>query len=149
MHIDILDSTFEPYQQLAQYQQRLNNPAQCGASCIFIGSMRDFNDGNSVKAMTLEHYPAMTQKYLNNIVEQAQKQWAIQDCLLLHRVGEIALQEAIVLIAVWSAHRGDAFDSCRFIIEQLKKSAPFWKKEHLSHNQSRWVTHNSDGYSKE
>ncbi|MFZ2724981.1 MAG: molybdenum cofactor biosynthesis protein MoaE [Methylococcaceae bacterium] len=148
MHIQIIDYPFEPYQLVQTYQQTLACGGQFGATCVFVGTMRDFNQGDAVQAMSLEHYPEMTEKYLAKIIAQAQLQWAVQDCLLVHRVGEINPQDAIVLVAIWSAHRGDAFDACRFMMEELKKSAPFWKKERLINNESRWVEHNSDGYAK-
>lgn len=149
MQIQIIDYAFEPYQLVQAYQDKLACRGQFGATCVFVGTMRDFNQGDKVQAMSLEHYPEMTEKYLVKITEQAKRQWAVQEALIVHRVGEISPQDAIVLVAIWSAHRGDAFDACRFIMEELKKSAPFWKKEHLANNESRWVEHNSDGYAKE
>ena len=148
MHIEIMTEAFEPYSKLQAYQNTFNSTGQFGATCVFVGTMRDFNDGTAVRGMHLEHYPNMTEKHLAKIIANAEQQWAVQQCLLLHRVGDILPTEAIVLIAIWSAHRGDAFDACRFIIEALKTSAPFWKKELLATNESRWVQHNSDGYSK-
>lgn len=148
MHIQIINRAFEPYHEVQKYQQSLNCTRQFGATCVFVGIMRDFNDGDTVRGMTLEYYPDMTEKYLAKIINNAEQQWAVEDCLVVHRVGDLKPQEAIVLVAVWSSHRGDAFDACRFIMEQLKKSAPFWKKEHLANNESRWVEHNSTGYAK-
>jgi molybdopterin synthase catalytic subunit len=145
MTIDIRHEDFDPWQALQQYQQ----PAQFGqfgATSIFIGTMRDFNDGDTVTAMTLDYYPVMTEKQLTKIVTEASQQWAVLDALIIHRVGEILPNQPIVLVAVWTAHRGDAFDACRYIMEALKSSAPFWKKERLINNQERWVTHNTDGY---
>ncbi|MCL4169991.1 UNVERIFIED_CONTAM: hypothetical protein GTU68_045613 [Idotea baltica] len=107
--------------------------------------MRDFNEGDDVLSMTLEHYPAMTDKQLNEIVDQACEQWPIQNTLIAHRVGEIFPAESIVLVSVWSAHRNAAFDGCRFIMEALKHQAPFWKKESLSAGETRWVAENTDG----
>ncbi len=117
-----------------------------GATNVFIGSMRDFNEGDDVKAMTLEHYPGMTEKQLEKIVEQAIQQWDVIDALVVHRVGDIVPAEPIVLVAVWSSHRGDAFDACRHIMEALKSKAPFWKKEKLISETERWVDKNTDGY---
>jgi molybdopterin synthase catalytic subunit len=96
--------------------------------------------------MTLEHYEGMTEKQLAKIVEQASQQWAVLDALIVHRVGDILPNEPIVLVSVWTMHRGDAFDACRFIMEALKSHAPFWKKELLITDEERWVTHNTDGY---
>lgn len=145
MHIALREAPFDPWQETADYQQRLGEPGSAGAASTFVGTMRDFNEGEQVQAMTLEHYPGMTEKHLREICEQAEQRWRILDCLVLHRVGEIGIGEAIVLVAVWAAHRGDAMDACRFIIEDLKSRAPFWKKEKLAKGE-RWVEENTSGY---
>lgn len=111
---------------------------QVGAVVTFIGTVRDMNDGSSVAEMELEHYPGMTEKALQNIVEQAQARWAIFDALVIHRVGPLLPKDQIVLVAVTSAHRGEAFDACEFIIDYLKTEAPFWKKEQTPQG-ARWV----------
>ncbi len=118
-----------------------------GATSIFIGTMRDFNNDRSVQGMTLEYYPGMTERQLEEIVRHAQQQWCLIETLVVHRVGDISPNTPIVLVAVWSVHRGDAFDACRDIMEALKSRAPFWKKERLLSQQSHWVESNSDGYS--
>ena len=146
MRIEIRQTPFDPWQEVAACQQCIN-AGKSGAVASFVGTMRDFNEGEAVQAMTLEHYPGMTEKHIREICEQAGKRWQMLDCLVLHRVGEIQIGEAIVLIAVWAAHRGDAMDACRFIIEDLKSRAPFWKKERLA-NHDRWVESNTTGYSK-
>jgi molybdopterin synthase catalytic subunit len=147
MTIKICSSLFEPYRELQAYENDSTlNAGTVGATSIFIGTMRDFNEGSNVIGMTLEHYPGMTEKQLANIVIDAQKQWQLIDTLIIHRVGDILPNEAIVLVAVWSSHRGDAFDASRFIMEALKSKAPFWKKERLNQSNERWVTHNTDGY---
>ena len=111
-----------------------------GASNIFIGSMRDFNEGDDVQSMLLEHYPDMTMRHLEKIAEEAMQRWDILDLLMLHRYGDIAPNDTIVVLAIWSAHRDAAFQACRYLIEELKKRAPFWKKETLSNDkQSRWT----------
>ena len=145
MTIDIRHEDFDPWQALQHYQQSAQS-GQFGATSIFIGTMRDFNDGDTVTAMTLDYYPGMTEKQLAKIITEASQQWAVLDTLIIHRVGEILPNQTIVLVAVWTAHRGDAFDACRYIMEALKSTAPFWKKERLITNQERWVAHNSDGY---
>ena len=147
MTIKICSSLFEPYRELQAYENdNTLNSGSVGATSIFIGTMRDFNEGSNVIGMTLEHYPGMTEKQLANIVIDAQKQWQLIDTLIIHRVGDLLPNEAIVLVAVWSSHRGDAFDASRFIMEALKSKAPFWKKERLNQSNERWVTHNTDGY---
>jgi molybdopterin synthase catalytic subunit len=116
---------------------RANKP-QVGAVVTFIGTVRDMNDGATVAAMELEHYPGMTEKALQNIVEQAQARWAIFDALVIHRIGPLLPRDQIVLVAVTSAHRGEAFAACEFIIDYLKTDAPFWKKEQTPQG-ARWV----------
>lgn len=120
--------------------------AQFGATSVFIGTMRDYNQGDQVIAMSLSYYPGMTEKQLTKIVAEAEQRWQLLDSLVVHRVGEIRPDETIVVVAVWASHRGDAFDACRFIMEALKSNAPFWKKEILRSGQERWVEKNTDGY---
>jgi molybdopterin synthase catalytic subunit len=96
--------------------------------------------------MTLEHYPGMTEKHLEKIVAEAVGQWPVIDALVVHRVGDVLPNEPIVLVAVWTAHRGDAFDASRYIMEALKSTAPFWKKELLASEAERWLINNTDGY---
>jgi molybdopterin synthase catalytic subunit len=144
MNILIRSESFNPWQEIQEHQQL--TPSGYGATSIFIGTMRDFNDGDTVTAMTLEHYEGMTEKQLAKIVAEAEQQWAILDTLIVHRVGNILPTEPIVLVSVWTAHRGDAFDGCRYIMEALKSRAPFWKKEQLITEEERWVSHNTDGY---
>ena len=109
-----------------------------GAVATFIGTVRDVNDDASVATMTLEHYPGMTEKSLEAIVAEARTRFDILDALVIHRVGELSPADQIVLVAVTSAHRGDAFDACRFIMDYLKTRAPFWKKEATADG-ARWV----------
>jgi len=144
MHLELRRESFDPYAELVRYQARLR-PGEYGASAVFVGSMRDFNEGETVNGMYLEHYPGMTEKHLHKICAQAQGQWDLIDGLVLHRTGRVNISDAIVLVATWSAHRGDAFDACRFIIEDLKRKAPFWKKEQLAEGE-RWVEKNTSGY---
>jgi len=144
MRIELRTNNFDPYKEVSQYQGKLQ-PGEYGASAVFVGSLRDFNEGETVERMYLEHYPGMTEKHLHKICAQAQKQWTIIDGLVLHRTGDIKISDAIVLVAIWSAHRGDALDACRFIMEDLKHKAPFWKKEQLPDGE-RWVEKNTSGY---
>ena len=109
-----------------------------GAVATFIGTVRDVNDASTVTAMTLEHYPGMTEKALVAIVDEARARFSIVDASVIHRVGALLPTDQIVLVAVTSAHRGDAFDACRFIMDILKTRAPFWKKEDTPQG-SRWV----------
>lgn len=116
---------------------RANNP-RVGAIVTFVGTVRDLNDGASVAEMELEHYPGMTEQALARIVDQAKARWPIFDALVIHRIGPLKPQEQIVLVAVTSAHRGEAFAACEFIIDYLKTEAPFWKKEQTPEG-ARWV----------
>ena len=109
-----------------------------GAVAAFIGTVRDLNEGSGVAAMTLEHYPGMTEKSLAAICDQARSRWDILDTLVIHRVGELRPTDQIVLVAVTSAHRGEAFGACEFIMDYLKTEAPFWKKERTPRGE-RWV----------
>lgn len=109
-----------------------------GAITSFTGLMRDFNQGDDVKGMFLEHYPGMTESSLQQIVEQAQSRWELQGVRVIHRVGQLLPGDQIVFVAVASAHRKEAFAACEFIMDYLKTQAPFWKKE-LTQEGERWV----------
>lgn len=128
---------FDPWQELALVEAGFDK-GKHGACASFVGSMRDFNAGDNVHLMSLEHYPEMTQQFLDTICAEAARRWDLVDCLIIHRHGEIKPGEPIVLTAAWSAHRAEAFDACRFLIEELKARAPFWKKEVTDHGE-RWV----------
>ena len=112
--------------------------ARVGALASFLGLVRDMNDGASISEMTLEHYPGMTEKALEEIVAEAKGRWDIYDALVIHRVGPLKPCDQIVLVAVTSAHRGEAFAACEFIMDYLKTEAPFWKKEQTPGG-ARWV----------
>jgi len=147
MTVKIVQKTFDPWHEAQVYQHAATEmTGQFGATSIFIGTMRDFNDGDDIKGMTLEHYPGMTEKQLEIIIAEAAQQWPVIDILVVHRVGDILPNDPIVLVAVWTSHRGDAFDASRYIMEALKSRAPFWKKERLLSEQERWVLKNTDGY---
>ena len=112
--------------------------ARVGAVATFVGTVRDRNDGSEVAAMTLEHYPGMTEKSLEEIIEKAKARWDIFDVLIIHRVGPLNIEDQIVLTAVTSAHRGEAFAACEYVMDYLKTLAPFWKKEDTPEG-ARWV----------
>jgi molybdopterin synthase catalytic subunit len=116
---------------------RLANP-RVGAVASFIGVVRDLNEGDNVATLTLEHYPGMTEKSLEAIVDEAKARWDIFDALIVHRVGELRPLDQIVLVVVTSAHRGESFAACEFIMDYLKTRAPFWKKERTPEG-ARWV----------
>jgi molybdopterin synthase catalytic subunit len=112
--------------------------ADIGAVVSFIGQVRDINDGDAVNTLTLEHYPGMTERALEQIEQEAQSRWDINGSLIIHRVGTLQPLDQIVLVAVASAHRGEAFKACEFIMDYLKTQAPFWKKESTPDGE-RWV----------
>ncbi len=109
-----------------------------GALASFVGLVRDINDGAGVSEMTLEHYPGMTEKALEAIVAEAKSRWDIYNALVIHRVGPLKPCDQIVLVAVTSSHRGEAFAACEFIMDYLKTRAPFWKREATADG-ARWV----------
>ena len=109
-----------------------------GAVASFVGLVRDLNHGATVAEMALEHYPGMTEKALAEIEEEAKQRWNIINTLVIHRVGPLKPTDQIVLVAVSSAHRGDAFAACEFIMDYLKTRAPFWKKEQTEAG-AHWV----------
>jgi molybdopterin synthase catalytic subunit len=123
---------------LAEAEALTDGRADAGALAVFVGRMRDFNDGAHVGAMELDHYPGMTETALEAIAAQAGERFAILDSLIIHRVGPIQPGEPIVLVAAISAHREEAFDACRFIMDFLKTDAPFWKRE-TGPQGARWV----------
>lgn len=112
--------------------------AGVGAVASFIGTVRDVSDGSGVATLTLEHYPGMTERALDDICNQARSRWRLDDALVIHRFGELQPLDQIVLVVTTSAHRGDAFAACEFIMDFLKTQAPFWKKEHTPQGE-RWV----------
>ena len=134
----LLDKVFNPWDEIQRFQAEHLQSGQYGATASFVGTMRDFNIDKSVRHMTLEHYPAMTQHFLDKLCQQCSKEYDLDDCLIVHRFGEIYPNEPIVLTVAWSAHRAQAFDACRYLMEELKARAPFWKKE-VTNEGERWV----------
>ena len=140
MKIQLLAATFDPWQEIVRYQSgQPHLKGKFGATTVFVGTLRDFNQGETVRAMTLEHYAPMTEKHLERIVQEASLRWPIEDVLVVHRYGELLPNDPIVLVATWSAHRDDAFQACRYVIDELKTRAPFWKQETIDAGK-RWVT---------
>ncbi|MEO0048044.1 MAG: hypothetical protein RLZZ410_1003 [Pseudomonadota bacterium] len=135
MPVRIQTQDFDLSTELKQLRQ---GDARVGAVAAFVGTVRDQNDGSQVSAMTLEHYPGMTEKSLEEIIQKAKERWDIFDVLIIHRVGPLDIEDQIVLTAVTSAHRGEAFAACEFVMDYLKTLAPFWKKEDTESG-SRWV----------
>jgi molybdopterin synthase catalytic subunit len=112
--------------------------ARVGAVASFIGRVRATDDNCAIGALSLEHYPAMTRKALERIVEEAKIRWDVRDAIVIHRVGRLLPGDRIVFVAVASGHRGDAFSACEFIMDFLKTRAPFWKREETPEGE-RWV----------
>ena len=130
MKIEILNDKFDPWEAIVEYKRNdLQNNPSIGASSVFLGTVRDFNDDEKVESLFLEHYPEMTEKYLSQLVNEAIKKHKIIDGLVIHRVGNLKPTDPIVVVATWSEHRASAFDATREIMESLKSEAPFWKKE--------------------
>jgi molybdopterin synthase catalytic subunit len=139
MKIEIMNEKFNPWEALVDYKKNvLLNDSSIGATSVFVGTVRDFNDNEEVENMELEHYPGMTEKYLEDMVDSAIKKYNIIDGLVIHRVGLLEPTDPIVVVATWSEHRENAFNATRDIMEALKAQAPFWKKE-STNNGFRWV----------
>lgn len=112
--------------------------ARVGAVCSFIGTVRDRNDGSTVASMELEHYPGMTEKAIEAMIDEAHRRFDILGARVIHRVGLLQPQDQIMMVAVTSAHRGESFQACEFLMDYLKTQAPFWKKEQTPEG-ARWV----------
>jgi molybdopterin synthase catalytic subunit len=112
--------------------------ARVGAVCSFLGTVRERNDGSSVASMELEHYPGMTEKSISAMMDEAKKRFDIFAARVIHRVGLLHPEDQIVFVAVTSAHRGESFKACEFLMDYLKTQAPFWKKE-VTPEGARWV----------
>ncbi|HYR00244.1 MAG TPA: molybdopterin synthase catalytic subunit MoaE [Casimicrobiaceae bacterium] len=135
MSVRVQTADFDVARELAALR---GGDPRVGAVAAFIGTVRDISDGSAVAGLTLEHYPGMTEKALAAIVDEARSRWDILDALVIHRVGPLAPSDQIVLVGVTSAHRGEAFAACEFIMDYLKTRAPFWKKE-ATPDGARWV----------
>jgi len=109
-----------------------------GGLCTFLGLVRDFTGDKNLERLTLEHYPEMTEKQLENIEQEARRRWDLEEVLIIHRFGDLAVGDKIVFVATAAAHRKDAFESCQFLMDWLKTKAPFWKKE-ICENEEHWV----------
>lgn len=135
MAVRIQEQDFDVSSELATLRA---GDTRVGAVATFTGLVRDLNDAAQVSTLTLEHYPGMTEKALAQIVDDAKQRWDIYDALVIHRVGPLRPGDQIVFVAVTSAHRGESFAACQFIMDYLKTRAPFWKKEQTPDGE-RWV----------
>ena len=128
----------QDFNQQVEYE-RLRQKTSVGAIVTFTGLVRDINQGEVVSDLALEHYPGMTEKSLQSIIEQAKQRWRIIDYTVVHRVGQLKVSDQIVFVGVASQHRGEAFAACEFIMDYLKTAAPFWKKETMENGETQWV----------
>lgn len=137
--IAIRNQPFDPWQELREYEQH-GGPAAgaSGAAAVFVGTMRDLNEGDRVHGMTLEHYPGMTEKAIAEIEAEALRRWPLSACLIIHRFGRLAPGDNIVLVATAAPHRHAAIEACQFLIDWLKTKAPFWKLEETEQG-AQWV----------
>ena len=127
-----------PFDAQAEADALRKGDLEVGAVVTFVGTVRDLSEGDAVATLELEHYPGMTERALQAIVDEARSRFDIRGVRVVHRVGVLAPGDPIVLVAVTGAHRGEAFDACRFVMDYLKTRAPFWKKERTPSGE-RWV----------
>jgi len=143
--VTLCHGPFDPWEAVRSYRAaRGLDRGSTGAAAAFVGTMRDFNEGETVQGMFLEHYPGMTERCLEEIVEATLRDAGAVDACVVHRVGPITPGEDIVLVVAFAAHRAEAFAACRSIMEALKRDAPFWKREDTPRG-SRWVSGNTPG----
>lgn len=143
MTVEVRATAFDPWIEVGRYQNTLlARHGKYGATASFVGTLRDHNQGDAVREMTLEHYPGMTEKFMQRICDEAAQRWDILDTLIIHRCGRLQINDPIVLVAVWSAHRAAAFAACQYLIDELKHRAPLWKQESLETG-TRWVEQNT------
>ena len=128
----------EDFDQSVEVGELRKNDTRVGAVCSFIGTVRDRNDGLSIKSMELEHYPGMTERAIEAMIDEALKRFDIFAARVVHRVGLLQPLDQVVLVAVTSRHRGESFKACEFLMDYLKTQAPFWKKEQTPEG-ARWV----------
>ncbi len=135
MSVRVQDEDFDAGREMARIRE---GNSRVGAVAAFVGTVRDINDGSAVAGMELEHYAGMTEKAIEKIIDEAKSRWNIFDVHVIHRIGKLKPTDQIVLVVVASAHRGDAFAACEFVMDYLKTRAPFWKKEQTPEG-ARWV----------
>ncbi len=129
----------EPFALEVESNRLIAQSGDAGALVLFQGMVREFDQAVALEKMELEHFPGLTEREITRIIELASQKWAIAGCSVIHRVGELRGDEAIVLLMVTAKHRLDAFLAAQFIMDYLKTEAPFWKKEHLKNGESHWV----------
>jgi molybdopterin synthase catalytic subunit len=143
--VGLRSEPFAPWPLLAEAEQALD-PADregCGASSVFLGTMRADSEPAPVLRMHLEHYPGMAERMLARMADEACHRWPLRQLVLVHRVGWVAPGETLVVAAVWCGHRGEAFAACRYLVETVKHQAPFWKREFRADGSADWVAANT------
>ena len=146
MDVRLMPEPFDPWREIQEYLSTSGEERDnLGAISVFVGTMRGRSGGAELRALELEHYPEMTRAHLERLAAEAHRRHSLADVLLRHRVGRVRPGEAIVLIAVWAAHRREACAGCRFLLEDLKSTAPLWKREEFADGERRWVECNTPG----
>ena len=146
MDVCVITKPLDPWKEIQEFLSgRAELRSKCGAMVVFVGTMRERNEGDAVRFVHIEHYPEMTQPHLEAIARKAQVRFGLSGVLLRHRVGLIYPGEDIVLVAVWAEHRKAAYEGNRFLMEDLKSTAPFWKEETLESGDRRWVESKTQG----
>ncbi|MDO6747693.1 molybdopterin synthase catalytic subunit MoaE [Gilvimarinus sp. 1_MG-2023] len=128
-----------PFSAAEEYSAVSSDAGECGAVVLFTGRVRAESEANPVVALELEHYPGMTEQVLEDLMAEARRRWTLGQIRVVHRVGEILLGDEIVLVAVSAAHRREAFEACEYLMDTLKSTVPFWKKEIRQDGTSHWV----------
>mgnify|MGYP001174606436 FL=1 len=142
--VALLSKNINPYELIRSYESKNCDLSLSGAQSLFIGYMRKTNDKrDDVSSMTLEFYPEMTQGYLDNLAKIVKEKNNLDNVLIVHRIGNVKIGDCLVIVACWSKHRKECIDGVKYILEDLKHNAPFWKKEYYSDESSKWVEKNT------
>jgi molybdopterin synthase catalytic subunit len=145
LSVSIQTNDFELHQANQALEVSAQNINEVGAIVSFVGKVREFSKQNRLSEMYLEHYPGMTEKQLSDILQQAKSRWPIASASIIHRIGKLTPNEQIVYVGVTSAHRKAAFEACEFIMDILKTTATFWKKERFEESEE-WVEAKESDY---
>jgi molybdopterin synthase catalytic subunit len=143
--VGLKSAAFLPWPLLTEAEHEIDpgQRDQCGASSLFVGTMRAGDGPNRVVGLQLEHYPGMTERMLARIAEQTCARWPVRQLVLVHRVGWVLPGETLIVAAVWTPHRAEAFAACRHLVEAVKHQAPFWKRESRADGTAAWVAVNT------
>lgn len=142
MNIKIINNKFDPFNEIASYQQEINQKGKYGAVACLIGCMREFNEGDRVNAMRLSSEPGVTENILERICRSAKERFDVLEVLMIHATGEVKIGDPMVVVAAWATHRAAAVEACDFMISDLKSRKPFGKQEAITDSQ-RWVERNT------